>query len=33
MSADTALVVDGTQPEGVGDAHEGVLIKLSQTIK
>ena len=33
LSTDAALVVDGAQPEGVGDAHEGVLLQLPQPIQ
>ena len=33
FSTNAALVVDGAQPEGVGDAYEGVLLQLPQPIQ
>ena len=33
VPTDEALVVDGAQPEGMGDAHEGVVVQLPQPIQ
>ena len=33
VSTDAALVVNGSQPEGVGDAYESVLLQLPQPIQ